>query len=73
MGMVLIQFRRRALIAGGAMYLPGEIAGVSPDIAAQFCTTDNNPAATLYSPRALDAPPVDKMARRPDVKKEKNG
>ncbi len=53
------------------MYLPGDVACFPPDVARDFCTNDpENPAATLYAPKTLDAPPRDKMAKRPDLKKE---
>lgn len=45
------------------MYLPREIASVSPEVAQQLCVENDNPAATLYIPKVMDAPPLNKMAR----------
>ena len=71
---VIIKFRRRALDAGGALYSEGDIAGFSVEQAALF-TDGPDPVADLYEPAAThvtsqDAPPVDKMVRRPAFKKE---
>lgn len=71
--LVPVRFLRRAVLAGGAMYLPGEIAGVPPDLAAQLCDENDNPTATLLTPKALDAPPSNKMQGAPSRKKENNG
>ena len=68
--MVKIQFRRRAVLVGGALYLPGEVACVTPMIAKQFCDSIP-PTATLYIPKALDAAPSSKMVSYPAHKKEK--
>ena len=66
--LVTIQFRRRAVLTGGAMYLPGEIAGVSQQIADELCAENDNPTATLIL-HAPDVPPLNKMVAAPDKKK----
>ncbi len=65
--LVTIQFRRRAILVGGAMYLPGEIAGVSRQIAEELCAENDNPTAALY--KAPDEPPLNKMVASPVNKK----
>ena len=67
---VLVQFRKPGMLYGRAMYLPGEIAGVTKDEAEQFCA-GSDPTATLIT--SLDAAPVNKMVERPVSKKEKHG
>lgn len=71
MELVQIQFSKRTILPGGAMYLPGEVASVPPAVAEQFCHDLDPPAATLVT--SLDAPPRDKMVKRADHKKEYHG
>lgn len=73
MELVQVKFLRKAFIPGGALYLAGEIAGVSPEIAKQLCEVNDNPTATLHIQKVVDAPPSNKMATRPEHKKEKHG
>lgn len=68
MEQVHVKFNRRAIIAGGPLYLPGETAIVPSDMAQQFC--DSN-AATLIT--SLDEAPKNKMVANPVHKKGAHG
>lgn len=69
--LVKVQFRRRAQLVGGAMYLPGEVALVRQEEAADLFADLDNPAATLIA--SLDTPPKHKMVVQPESKKGKHG
>ena len=70
MELVQIEFHRRTILSGGALYLPGERATVTDVIAAQFCA-EPDPDATLIT--SLDAPPLNKMVGSPAHKKGGHG
>jgi len=70
MELVAVQFRRPCMLFGRALHRAGEIAGVTPDEAAELCA-EPDPTATLY--KAPDAPPMNKMIQRPAFKKGSNG
>ena len=76
---ISVQFKRRAIMPGGAMYLPGEIASFSEEVAQELCAPGDEPiaifyhAATLAPDKTLDAAPLHKMVERPAHKKERNG
>lgn len=68
MEMVRVQFQKRAIVKGGALYLPGEVASFLPDVAQSFIDCN---AATLIT--SLDGPPKNKMVGSPVNKKERHG